>query len=53
MKGVFLGEDVVHVDDVEVDFFRRCDHAVGEGYGGDVFLEGIHFLAKHGAAGTS
>ena len=53
MKGVFLEEDVVHVGDVEVDFFRRCDHTVGEDYGGDVLLEGIHFLAKHSAAGTS
>ena len=53
MKGVFLGEDVVLVGDVEVNFFRRYDHTVGEGYGGDVLIEGILFLAKHGAAGTS
>ena len=53
MKGVFLGEDIVHVGDVEVDLFRGCDHTVGEDYGGDVLIEGIHFLAKHGAAGTS
>ena len=53
LRGVYLGGDVVYVGDVEVNFFRGCDHTVGEGYGGDVLVEGIHFLAKHGASGTS